>query len=153
MDDDVWGRLVSGKGALGAVILAGFCAAAYGRQADSQAGAAMQTVQQPKVSFKNDIQPILDAHCVACHLTGAAQANLNLEEGLAYAALVRQRAQQSPFQRVAPGEPNESYLIRKVEGSHIKVGGQGTQMPPLGPLNKESIALIRQWILYGAPDN
>lgn len=151
--DDLMDQSVSLKRALVPVILAGFCVAGYSQQPDSQTKAATQAVQQPATSFKNYIQPILDAHCVACHLTGAAQAELNLEEGLAYPALVRQRSQQTSLQRVAPGKPDESYLVHKLEGSHIKAGGQGTQMPPLSRLNNELIARIRQWILDGAPDN
>jgi hypothetical protein len=49
--------------------------------------------------------------------------------------------------RVAPGDPDNSYLVHKVEGS-AAIGGQ----MPLGgpPLSAEEINLIRQWIAAGA---
>jgi hypothetical protein len=49
--------------------------------------------------------------------------------------------------RVAPGNPDASYLIQKLEGT-APVGGR----MPLGgsPLPAETIAVVRQWILEGA---
>jgi hypothetical protein len=50
--------------------------------------------------------------------------------------------------RVAPGDPDNSYIIQKLEG-HAAVGGQ----MPLGetPLPATTIAFIAQWITDGAP--
>ena len=49
--------------------------------------------------------------------------------------------------RVAPGKPDESYLVQKLEG-HAAVGAR---MPLGGPyLDAETIGLIRQWISAGA---
>lgn len=146
------GRKVSGKGILGAFVLAGLCASVAGQQMDRPAR-DVKPVVPPVVSFKHQIQPILDAQCVSCHLTGATSANLNLEEGLAYAALVQRGSQQSKLRLVVPCKPDESYLVHKLEGSQTGVGGQGSQMPLLGPLDKESIEMIRQWIQGGALDN
>ncbi len=49
--------------------------------------------------------------------------------------------------RVAPGDPNNSYLIQKLEGT-AAVGGR----MPLGgsPLPQATISVIRQWITNGA---
>ncbi len=44
--------------------------------------------------------------------------------------------------RVAPGDPDNSYLIDKLEGTHI-VGGI---MPPSGMLDQATIDVIRLWI-------
>ncbi len=56
--------------------------------------------------------------------------------------------------RVEPGNPDDSYLIRKLEGGPDIVG---FQMPPteLGEahLPQEEIDVIRQWITEGAQDN
>ena len=51
--------------------------------------------------------------------------------------------------RVLPGDPNNSYLIHKLEGA---VGIVGTQMPPPPRLaiDPTVIAEIRQWIQDGA---
>ena len=50
------------------------------------------------------------------------------------------------FQRVEPADPDNSYLIQKLEGS----ASFGAQMPIGGPLNQETIDVIRQWITDGA---
>jgi hypothetical protein len=53
--------------------------------------------------------------------------------------------------RVAPGKPDESYLVMKLEGTHIAGGGSGSHMPFGGaPLPPETIAKFRTWIEKGA---
>ena len=53
--------------------------------------------------------------------------------------------------RVVPGKPDDSYLVMKLEGTHIEQGGNGAQMPfGAPPLPREDIARIRQWIAEGA---
>jgi hypothetical protein len=50
--------------------------------------------------------------------------------------------------RVAPGNPGDSYLIRKLEGTPGIVGGR---MPLSGaPLDQPTINSIRAWITNGA---
>jgi len=102
------------------------------------------------VNFHADIQPIFDANCVVCHQTGGTQGGLNLEEGESYGATVLRNSEESKLLRIAPGKPDESYLIHKLEGSHIQVGGTGEQMPTTGPLDSALIKIIRKWILEGA---
>jgi hypothetical protein len=53
--------------------------------------------------------------------------------------------------RIEPGNPDGSYLLRKVEGS-AAVGGR---MPLDGPpyLSNAQIQAIRDWISAGAEDN
>ena len=61
------------------------------------------------------------------------------------------RASKSPdFLRVNPGNPDESYMVLKIEGAP---GIEGGQMP-LGetPLPQATIDAIRQWITNGAPN-
>jgi len=51
------------------------------------------------------------------------------------------------FLRVEPGNPDDSYLIQKLEGT----ASVGSQMPPVGaPLDQATIDVIRQWITDGA---
>jgi hypothetical protein len=54
--------------------------------------------------------------------------------------------------RVEPGNPDDSYIVRKLEGDPSIVG---TRMPPppRAPLDQEEIDVIRQWIIDGALDN
>lgn len=109
---------------------------------------------QDAPSFNNDIQPILDARCVVCHMTGAAQGELALEAGTSYQALVGVSSTQSKLLRVKPGDPTNSYLVHKLEGTQGEVGGSGTQMPQgTGALPQAQLDLILRWIEAGAHDN
>jgi hypothetical protein len=88
-----------------------------------------------------------------CHTGGGAQlpTSMNLTNiGSSYAALVGQTSVERPgLQRVAPGSPDNSYLIHKLEGGP-NIAGQ--RMPFNGtPLDTATIAAIRQWIGNGAP--
>jgi hypothetical protein len=68
-----------------------------------------------------------------------------------HAALVNVLSINEPiFDRVEPGDPDNSYLIHKLEGTQTV----GTQMPQGGPfLNQATIDMIRDWISDGAPNN
>jgi hypothetical protein len=87
--------------------------------------------------------------CTQCHEGAAAPLGLRLDEASAYAMLVNAPSVEVPaLNRVTPGDPDNSYLIQKLEG-RAAVGGQ----MPLGqpPLPASTIATIRQWIANGAP--
>jgi hypothetical protein len=85
-------------------------------------------------------------------MTGEEPGSLALNPADAYQDLVGRPSIESPLARVKPKSPDDSYLIRKVEGTHLKAGGTGGRMPLGGPaLDEASIAVIRTWILAGAP--
>ncbi len=93
--------------------------------------------------------------CVSCHTNvgRTPAANLNLNGDAAYAALVNVPSIQRPeLMRVAPGDPENSYLIHKMEG---RPGIQGTQMPRNGPpfMTSGQILVVKRWIELGAPRN
>lgn len=108
-------------------------------------------------SLARDVQPIFDANCVQCHMTGVAQGNLLLEDGAVHAALVNRRSSEAAMDLVTPGQPNASYLYLKMTGGHIAAGGQGAGMPLIEgvykPLDAASLATVRSWIEAGAPQN
>jgi hypothetical protein len=84
-----------------------------------------------------------------CHSGGNPPANLNLEAVNSYAMLVGiPSSQDAGIERVNPGNPNQSYLIRKLEN----MGNVGV-MPPSGMLAQPVIDTIRQWITAGAVDD
>jgi hypothetical protein len=58
-------------------------------------------------------------------------------------------SQDAAFQRVEAGDPGNSYLVRKLEGT----ASSGQQMPPGAPLPPSEIDVIRQWITDGAMDD
>jgi len=111
------------------------------------------------VTFSTQIQQqILNPACVACHtdegrVPAGAAPGLNLKTGVSIANLVNAGSTGKPGSvRVIPGNPSGSYLIQKLEGAPDIVG---LRMPRNGPpfLTTEQIALIRQWIQNGAPNN
>lgn len=104
-------------------------------------------------SFSQQVQPIFDANCVACHQVGAAQQGLVLESGAAYAAIVGKRSKEAAMSLVTPGSTDTSYLFQKINGSQLKAGGQGARMPLGGKLEPADIETIRQWILVGTQNN
>ena len=93
--------------------------------------------------------------CVGCHTAvGRGPAGgLNLTAPNSYAALVGVRSVTKPSEvRVVPGEPDNSYLIHKLEGRADIVG---LRMPRTqGPfLTDGQILIIKRWIENGAPND
>jgi hypothetical protein len=86
-----------------------------------------------------------------CHTGAAAPQGLRLDEANSYSLLVDVASTEvSTILRVAPGDPDNSYLIQKLEGT----ASVGEQMPLGGPaLEQASIDVIRQWITDGAIDD
>ena len=102
-----------------------------------------------------DFQSIQDnvftARCTKCHSGAGAPEGLQLDAAHSYALLVGvPSAEQPAVLRVAPGDPDSSYLIRKLTNTG---GISGVQMPADGPpyLPQSTIDVIRQWITNGAP--
>ncbi|MCC5872509.1 MAG: hypothetical protein JJU22_08950 [Gammaproteobacteria bacterium] len=114
------------------------------------AGVSVASAEAPAVSFRADVVPILNAHCVACHLTGQEQGGVALHARAAPANLVGVASEQSPLLRVQPGEPGRSYLFHKLNDTHLDVGGEGGPMPMGRSLDPEQIAVIARWIEQGA---
>ena len=105
------------------------------------------------VSFNEDVLPILNRHCVMCHLPGAEQGELGLYPD-AWSQLVGVPSIQSPLSRVEPGSPDRSYLYIKLVGTQETAGGTGLQMPfQQDPLDPAQIEAIRLWIEQGAKQN
>jgi methionine-rich copper-binding protein CopC len=88
--------------------------------------------------------------CTRCHIGANAPEGLQLDQAHSYALLVGVPSAEVPgVMRVKPGDPADSYLIQKLQGSS---GIVGVQMPFGGPyLPQATIAFIQQWITNGAP--
>jgi ankyrin repeat protein len=93
----------------------------------------------PPVDYEKQVRPLLAQKCHVCHGDEVQQSGLRLDK--------RQNAMRGgdygPV--ILPGKSAESKLIKRVIN-----GDGGLQMPPTGPLSKEEIALLRQWIDEGA---
>src|SRR5882757_2881650 len=83
--------------------------------------------------------------CTKCHIGAGAPQGLQLDATHSYAMLVGvPSAEQPAVLRVAQGDPDSSYIIRKLQGTP---GISGVQMPANGPpyLPQSTIDVIRQW--------
>lgn len=114
--------------------------------------------QADGVSLARDVQPIFDRQCVTCHLYESPQGGLILEAGDTHAQTVGVPSTDSKLPRVSPGDPERSYLMYKLRGTQLAVGGKGAQMPfnaetGSSKLPKDELDLIEAWIRAGAPNN
>jgi len=98
------------------------------------------------VSFTNDIQPIFEQNCIACHPNSG---NLDLTAANAYNQLVNVNASGYSAKRVVPGDPEHSVLYKKIDGSNA----YGNNMPLGSSLSAAQISTIKQWITEGAQNN
>jgi hypothetical protein len=93
--------------------------------------------------------------CVQCHTNVGRNPSggLNLISGASYSALVGVGSLLKPGAvRVIAGDPNNSYLIQKLEGA---AGIAGRRMPFNGPpyLTDGQILVIKRWIELGAKND
>jgi hypothetical protein len=93
--------------------------------------------------------------CTSCHsAAGSARAGrLNLSADAAYAALVGVPSTgKRGATRVIPGDPDNSYLVHKLEGGPDIVGAR---MPNTGGpyLTEGQMAILKRWIARGAPND
>ncbi len=97
-------------------------------------------------------EQVFTPHCAVaeCHDSQTARSGLVLQAGLAYANLVEVPSRERPaVLRVAPGEPDDSYLYLKISAP---IPPEGDRMPQgLLPLSADLIGLVRAWIEAGAP--
>ena len=84
-----------------------------------------------------------------CHAGNAPQAGMSLVAGNTWSNTVNVPSIQVALDRVEPNDPNNSYLVQKVEGT-----GLMARMPRLQPpLTQNQIDMIRDWISAGALDD
>jgi hypothetical protein len=89
--------------------------------------------------------------CSVCHIGASAPQGLQLDAAHSYNLLVGVPSNEQPsLLRVKAGDPDNSYMVHKIEGLPGISGGQ----MPLGqtPLPQATINAIRQWITNGAPN-
>jgi hypothetical protein len=110
-------------------------------------------------SIQRDIFSATDAAgrvaCTGCHTSvgRTPAAGLNLADANAYTAIVNRPSVGKPSAvLVIPGDPDNSYLVQKLEGAP---GIVGQRMPRTGGpfLTPNQIFIIRRWIELGAPNN
>ena len=130
---------------------------AFDGNGDGQPGDAFESafeVQTPQLeaTLTNIQNTIFTPSCATsgCHSGNNPPDGLLLTAGNSFSNIVAVDAVQMNLKRVNPGNPDDSYLLRKVKG----VGIVADRMPLGGPfLSDDQIELIEQWILDGAEDN
>lgn len=107
----------------------------------------------PTATFTRVQNEVFSPTCavVGCHGSIGTQEQLNLSAGQAYANTVGRASVEMPsLLRVAPNDPSNSYLYRKVTGAGIT----GDRMPQGSPpLSDAQLKLVRDWIRRGAPND
>ena len=93
---------------------------------------------------------VFSDNCSGCHPPNGG--GMDLRAGQTFASIVNVNSSQQPsLKRVKPGDPDNSYLIRKLNGGP---GISGDRMPQGGPfLTPSELQRIRDWILAGAQNN
>jgi protocatechuate 3,4-dioxygenase beta subunit len=109
------------------------------------------TINVPTYS---EVQNVWNGTCTNCH---GGSGGLNLSEATSYSNLVNANTnnptnQCNLLKRVQPGDPDNSSLIRKMEGTLC-----GPRMPTSNPdhfsQNPGLLVRVRSWILAGAANN
>lgn len=135
--------------ACSAILLGGCAGSGEGLDANGQPITPGMSGNLPLTADFESIQAnVFTPICTVCHIGAAAPQGLRLDSSDSYNLLVGIPSTEVPsILRVAPGDPDDSYLIQKLEG-HAAVGAR---MPFGGPyLPDATIAVIAQWITNGA---
>ncbi len=92
------------------------------------------------LTSRNDIEPIIQAHCIDCHGPDEQESQFRLDR---LANMLSGGNSGEPA--VVPGKPDESFLLKLIRHKE-----PGKEMPPDESLSKREIELIEQWIADGA---
>jgi len=100
------------------------------------------------VDFAAKIAPLFEEHCIDCHSADDPDGELSLET---FESLLKGGKTEKA---IMPGNAQDSLLVKFLEGRSGKEG-KNKFMPPgkKEHLKADEIALIRQWIDAGAPNN
>jgi ankyrin repeat protein len=97
-----------------------------------------------KVDYRRDVLPILKSNCYGCHGPAQQMNNFRLDRR-------RDAMRGGTLAMIAPGSSQSSHLyLRLTSQDHL-----GAPMPPTGPLPKEQVEIIKNWIDQGVvwPDD
>ena len=108
-------------------------------------------------TFERIQTQVFDVSCSAdsCHSSVGSAGGLILEAGQSYDQLMARPpanpvAASHGWMRVAPGDPDRSFLIAKL--TDTLAAGEGLPMPyNAAPLDDETVEVLRAWIAAGAP--
>ncbi len=146
-------RIWSARCALGAVLIGALCVSACDEKLSDVTGPSPNLVPTFD-SIQREIFQATDSAgrpaCSNCHTGRIPIVSINFTPGVdSYALLVNVPSRGRPdLMLVAPGDPDRSYLIHKLEGRSDIVGLRMPRTPPY--LTDGQIRVIRRWIENGA---
>jgi hypothetical protein len=109
----------------------------------------------PAFTFSRVQAEIFTPTCAksGCHAANTASGGMVLDAGRAYGEIVnRPSSERSTLHRIEPGDPDRSYLIKKLRGDPDITGSQMPLDRP-GSLTREQMDGLIGWVLAGAPNN
>jgi len=133
-----------------ALLAAGVASVGCDERVSSVAGPT-PTLEPTFSSIQREILERTDSSgCVNCHKSTGVNGGLDLSHDVAYDHCVNARSRTGAI-RVVPGDPENSYLIHKLEG---RPDITGKPMPLNGQrLTPGQILILKRWIAIGAPRN
>jgi hypothetical protein len=148
----------AGKGGMSAQAGTGGSAGAGAGGSNAQAGAgAGGSSGAVPVSYETDVKPLFEG-CVTCHYTGSLVIDIEapftpmtglVDSDNTWAAAHPEG--NTPAKNVAPGDPDNSFLLRKIADPDLDPGTAGEKMPWQVPrLTEAEIMAFRDWITAGA---
>jgi hypothetical protein len=106
------------------------------------------------LTFSQIQAQIFTPNCVksGCHDAATASGGQILAPGRAYNQIVNVPSTESSFDRIEPGDPERSYMVKKLRGDP-DITGDRMPLDQPGGLSQEQIDGIIAWVRAGAPNN
>ncbi|ARU41868.1 hypothetical protein CCB80_12245 [Armatimonadetes bacterium Uphvl-Ar1] len=98
-------------------------------------------LQTVTVSFKEDINPLIQANCLGCHSGPKAKEGIDMSSY----ELLTTSGEHGAI--IKPGDSSSSLMIKAMTGDGVDI------MPPAGKLPDDKIELVAQWIDAGAKND
>jgi hypothetical protein len=139
---------------LAACVLAASCGSGGGGgsgSSSSGSGSGSGSGSQLTATFSSIQANVFTPICATCHAGASAPHGLRLDGNNSYALLVGVPSDEQPsILRVKANDPDNSYLVQKIQGT----AASGERMPAgMPPLPQATIDTIRQWITNGATND
>jgi hypothetical protein len=107
----------------------------------------------PDATFTRVQTEVFSVSCAlaGCHAGNAPTAGMDLSAGVAYGNIVGVTStERADLKRIEPGDPDRSYLVKKIRGDADISGGT---MPLVGSITGGQRQLVIDWVRRGAPQD
>ena len=105
----------------------------------------------PDATFTRVQTEVFSVSCAlsGCHAGSAPAAGMDLSAGASYGNIVGVTStERGDLKRIEPGDPNRSYLVKKIRGDADIIG---SPMPLVGSITPAQRQLVVDWVRRGAP--